>query len=290
MANTHEDELVVQLEESLGLSSLEQGPKLVGAIRGVPLNFSSEDNIEKMGSKIDFCYRCGRIGHSINECRFEPSPQGVTRYGTWTRAKVIRETFEQPKRLALPLGEKRKLGAVRNQSVHHDGRHVPVTSGEGSGTDPVENDRVVDVQYTEGRSHCTRNIDINQGGQTRYRSNMTGSEGDRSMELIASQSMPPRCQNLQTAPMIESGLVEHNQLVGLLENQAHNDYFIHHAANLVSHLEWPVSCGGPSSSHGWLEKVQAQVQKGKASKNTWVCQGPVIVEASIDVGSFAQQL
>lgn len=97
---------------------------------------------------------------------------------------------------------------------------------------------------------------------------MTGSEGDRSRELITSQSMPPRCQNMQTAPMIKSGLVEHNQLVGILENQAHNEYFIHHAANLVSHMEWPVTCAGPSSSHWWLEKVQAQVQKGKASTNT----------------------
>ncbi|KAH0980885.1 hypothetical protein GBA52_008062 [Prunus armeniaca] len=119
---------------------------------------------------------------------------------------------------------------------------------------------------------------------------MTASEGDRSRKLITSQSMPPRCQNMQTAPMIESGLVEHNQLFGLLENQAHNEYFSHYAANLVSHVEWPVSCAGPSSSNGWLEKVQAQLQKRKASTSTWVHQGPVIVEVSIDVGSFAQQL
>ncbi|BFG31059.1 hypothetical protein CerSpe_173320 [Prunus speciosa] len=323
MANTHENDLVVQLEESLSLSSLDQGPKLVDAviaekmpnreaiknilrtawqeygeakiiwvkdnlfaitvtdedmagkildngpwsvmkqcfsvkrwpvelaieeidtamvpywvqIREVPLNFYSEENIKKMGRKIgevvqyespnhargflrvrimvntrnplvqgfwlarmegketwvefqyerlaDMCYRCGRIGHSNNDCRFEPASDGATSYVTWTRAKIIRETFKQPKRMALPLGERRKAGAVRNHAVLYERRRVLVMSGEGRGTDQVENDRV-DVQYTDGRSHNTRNIDVTQGGHIRYRSNMTGSEGDLSRKLITS--------------------------------------------------------------------------------------------------------
>ncbi|KAI5312442.1 hypothetical protein L3X38_041615 [Prunus dulcis] len=95
---------------------------------------------------------------------------------------------------------------------------------------------------------------------------MTGSEGNRSRELITSQSMPSRCQNMQRTSIIKSGLVEHNQLVGLLENQAHNEYFIHHAANLVSHMEWPASCVGPSSSHVWLEKCKPKCRKERLAQ------------------------
>ncbi|PQQ11975.1 uncharacterized protein Pyn_05040 [Prunus yedoensis var. nudiflora] len=133
----------------------------------------------------DMCYRCGRIAHSNNDCRFEPASDGATSYVTWTRAKIIRETFDQPKRMALSLGERRKAGAVRNHAVLYERRRVLVMSGEGRGTDQVENDRV-DVQYTDGRSHNTRNIDVTQGGHIRYRSNMTGSEGDLSRKLITS--------------------------------------------------------------------------------------------------------
>ncbi|CAL9012274.1 unnamed protein product [Prunus brigantina] len=90
MTSTGADELVVQLEESLGLSNLKHGPKLVGAIiadnmpnlmkqcffikrwpselaieevdmmnlpfwvqiRSIPLNLCMEDNVEKLGNKI----------------------------------------------------------------------------------------------------------------------------------------------------------------------------------------------------------------------------------------------
>lgn len=39
----------------------------------------------------DFCYRCGRIRHSMDACTFEEPSANEMAYGNWTMAKIIRE-------------------------------------------------------------------------------------------------------------------------------------------------------------------------------------------------------
>lgn len=63
----------------------------------------------------DLCYKCGRIGHLNTDCSYEAAPEGTAGYGTWTRAKIIRELENQPKPTALSTGERRKVGAVRSK-------------------------------------------------------------------------------------------------------------------------------------------------------------------------------
>ncbi|CAL2247326.1 unnamed protein product [Prunus armeniaca] len=111
-------------------------------IRGIPLNLCMEDNAEKLGNKIgevlqydspnqargylrlsqadenetwaefqyerlsDLCYKCGRIGHLNTDCSYEATSDGTAGYGTWTKAKIIRELENQPKPTALSTGER----------------------------------------------------------------------------------------------------------------------------------------------------------------------------------------
>ncbi|XP_070682352.1 uncharacterized protein [Malus domestica] len=39
----------------------------------------------------DFCYKCGRIRHAMNECSFKINRSDVAAYEDWTRAKMVRD-------------------------------------------------------------------------------------------------------------------------------------------------------------------------------------------------------
>ena len=45
----------------------------------------------------DFCYKCGRIGHSNVECNFEPIKGGMAGYGEWTKEAPVWDFIETPK-------------------------------------------------------------------------------------------------------------------------------------------------------------------------------------------------
>ncbi|CAB4303387.1 unnamed protein product [Prunus armeniaca] len=325
MATSATDDLVVQLEGSLGLSSLEQGPKLVGGviaekmpnrgavknilrsawkdfgearitwvqdnlfsitvqdedmatkilnngpwsvakqcfsvkrwpmdlaieevnvglvpfwvqIRGVPLNLCTKENIEKLGDKAgdvleydcpiqargylrvrvlvntanplvpgfwlqrvegketwvefqyerlaDLCYKCGRIGHLNNGCRFEQTPQGSATYGTWTRARIIREMHDQPKPAMVPTRERRKAGTVRPCTQTFEMERGSYTREEGvitsnQGTDSVRQ------QSHMGLSQSTRNGTLQQVGN-RDTVILAGSDNDQSQPLNLGSGM-----------------------------------------------------------------------------------------------------
>lgn len=61
----------------------------------------------------DFCYRCGRIGHSNIKCSFKAVKCGIAGYGEWTKTVPVRDFIESPRRLAITSRERRYVGATR---------------------------------------------------------------------------------------------------------------------------------------------------------------------------------
>ncbi|KAM1732004.1 hypothetical protein ACFX11_017813 [Malus domestica] len=52
----------------------------------LPMDNNNESWIEFRYERLqDFCYRCGRIGHSNTECTFEPVKGSMAGYGEWTK-------------------------------------------------------------------------------------------------------------------------------------------------------------------------------------------------------------
>lgn len=54
----------------------------------------------------DFCYCCGRLGHTNNECSFEPTKGEAARYRKWTKMGPIREVVDLPR--AILFGAERE--------------------------------------------------------------------------------------------------------------------------------------------------------------------------------------
>ncbi|XP_050145591.1 uncharacterized protein LOC126621231 [Malus sylvestris] len=61
----------------------------------------------------DFCYKCGRIGHSNIECSYEAVKGGMAGYGEWTKAAPVRDFINFPRPMAINGGERRHAGATR---------------------------------------------------------------------------------------------------------------------------------------------------------------------------------
>ncbi|KAM1612308.1 hypothetical protein ACFX1Z_000989 [Malus domestica] len=61
----------------------------------------------------DFCYKCGRIGHSNIECSYEAVKGGMAGYGEWTKAAPVRDFIDFPRPMAINGGERRHAGATR---------------------------------------------------------------------------------------------------------------------------------------------------------------------------------
>lgn len=53
----------------------------------------------------DFCYSCGRTGHSNTECSFAQSQGGVAGYKEWTRTTPFKELVEPHQFLTASSGD-----------------------------------------------------------------------------------------------------------------------------------------------------------------------------------------
>ncbi|KAM1984999.1 hypothetical protein ACFX16_013206 [Malus domestica] len=53
----------------------------------------------------DFCYKCGRICHVLNECFFAQAPGSVAGYGEWTKVAPIRDMSNTPRPITLEEGQ-----------------------------------------------------------------------------------------------------------------------------------------------------------------------------------------
>ncbi|RXH78461.1 hypothetical protein DVH24_001979 [Malus domestica] len=49
----------------------------------------------------DFCYKCGRICHVLNECFFAQAPGSVAGYGEWTKVAPIRDMSNTSRPITL---------------------------------------------------------------------------------------------------------------------------------------------------------------------------------------------
>ncbi|KAL6283988.1 hypothetical protein ACE6H2_014917 [Prunus campanulata] len=188
MDNAKTEELVIKLEESLGFSSLESGPKLIGAIiadkvpnrgpwsvmgfcfpgqrwpsnlaieeapthmvaywiqvHGIPLNLMSTGNAREIGEKLgtvlelkyeklsDFCFDCGRLGHTQKGCKFHPdnNEDGESAaFGDWMKARAIRERYNQVS-LNVPRGVRHRAGQTSGLNL---GTRVARGTTTGPGT------------------------------------------------------------------------------------------------------------------------------------------------------------
>ncbi|KAB2620501.1 hypothetical protein D8674_040344 [Pyrus ussuriensis x Pyrus communis] len=122
MAETDVEDLAVRLERNMDLSTMEQGinkdtlkPLTTGC--WLPRDNNNETWIEFRYERLqDFCYRCGRIGHTNIECSFAAVKGGMVGYGEWTRAAPVRDFIESPRPLVITSGERRYVGAIRVRS------------------------------------------------------------------------------------------------------------------------------------------------------------------------------
>ncbi|KAM2931996.1 hypothetical protein FF1_040127 [Malus domestica] len=62
----------------------------------------------------DFCYKCGRIGHTNMDCSFEQHRGGGNGYGDWLKATPIQEIIDRPRsKYSNPSG-RRTVGTKRS--------------------------------------------------------------------------------------------------------------------------------------------------------------------------------
>ncbi|CAB4267060.1 unnamed protein product [Prunus armeniaca] len=212
MDNAKTEDLVIKLEESLGFSSLESGPKLIGAIiadkrwpsnlaieeapthmvaywiqaHGIPLNLMSTGNAMEIGEKLgtvlevedpwnkgprgflrihtlidttnplavgfwlprpegldtwaklkyeklsNFCFDCGRLGHTKNGCKFnmDKNEDGESAaFGDWMKARAVHERRNQVS-LNVPIGVRRRAGQICVMNSGTRAARVAQRSGE----------------------------------------------------------------------------------------------------------------------------------------------------------------
>ncbi|KAI5338910.1 hypothetical protein L3X38_018182 [Prunus dulcis] len=141
MDNAKIEELVIKLEESLGFSSLESGPKLIRAIiadkqwpsnlaieeapthmmaywiqvHGIHLNLMSIGKAKEIGEKLgaileaelkyerlpDFCFDCGRLCHTQNGCKFHPKKNEDGESGAFMDWMKARAVLERRNQVSL---------------------------------------------------------------------------------------------------------------------------------------------------------------------------------------------
>ncbi|PQQ18586.1 hypothetical protein Pyn_03249 [Prunus yedoensis var. nudiflora] len=64
------------------------------------------------------------LGHNNTRCPQEKVKEGAPGYGTWTRAEVIRELYEQPKPISAPQGERRAETTPNQRRTNGSRRQV----------------------------------------------------------------------------------------------------------------------------------------------------------------------
>ncbi|KAB2595306.1 hypothetical protein D8674_030756 [Pyrus ussuriensis x Pyrus communis] len=118
MAQREVEDLVVHLEESMELTSMKSGIRLIGVVL-------AEKTLNKWGIRNvlrsswrefgDIQIKCGRIRHVNTECSFGYTRGGSAGYGEWTRTAAIRDIQERRSQL-LSQGERRLAGTSREAS------------------------------------------------------------------------------------------------------------------------------------------------------------------------------
>ncbi|KAI5334289.1 hypothetical protein L3X38_024422 [Prunus dulcis] len=378
MAQHSTEELTIQLEESLGISSLENGPKLIGAdedmarkilergpwsvmrhcfsvrrwplelaveeidthlvpfwvqVRGIPLNLCTEENAVKIGRKIgdlveyenpnqargflrlrveidtaqplpagfwlprsdgsetwaelqyerlsDFCYNCGRLGHCNTECPQERAEEGAAGYGTWTRARVIRELYEQPKPISAPQGERRAATTPNKRHTNERGRRVH--HAREIREDIVSESREQTCEMTSQlRTHDSRFHPLLTDGTYV----VTQAAGDTTNQLVLSRSVNPSRHTFMTG----KNPGETTQILGKAAERSFNNTVTLEEINLSSEFIRPAGRKGPISEEERMELLKAQNTKAASFITDWTRPGPSHREDRFDDGPLGSDL
>ncbi|KAL6286553.1 hypothetical protein ACE6H2_010943 [Prunus campanulata] len=419
MARHNTEELTIQLEESLGISSLENGPKLIGAViankmpnrgaiknilktawqefgeakitwirenlfaisvqdedmarkilergpwsvmrhcfsvrrwplelaveeidthlvpfwvqvRGIPLNLCTEDNAVKIGRKIgdlveyenpsqargflrlrveidttqplpagfwlprsdgsetwaelqyerlsDFCYNCGKLGHCNTEYPQEKAEEGAAGYGTWTRARVIRELYEQPKPISAPQGERRAATTPNQRRINGGGRRVHQARESRNEIASESRDQTNELTGPL-RTHGPRIQPLLTDGTHE----VTQADGDTTNQLLMSNYVNPSSHTFMAGE--NQGAT--NQMLGNAIERRYNSTVTLEEINLPSEFIRPAGRKGPISEEERMELLKAQITKGASFITDWTRPGPSHREDRIDDGPFGREL
>ncbi|BFG23567.1 hypothetical protein CerSpe_098410 [Prunus speciosa] len=288
---SHEENMIKLGEKAGAVMEYENPAKLRGFLRvrvevdtnqplvagfWLPRPDGSETWVEYQYERLaDFCYRCGRIGHCMDACNFEVSPEIDAKYGEWTRARIIRELVD-PKPPTKTPWERRRAATVRRRPGS-DGAARESHDQIGQGEVTLENHNAQSDQTasatgqlgTDGSSH---DVELSHAGETDLE--------ERYEDLLGTRQMEPL--------YLTQGNQSPRQICGGVENPMNAVILFPNDLNTAANTSG--TRFSPNSTERSLEWAHTHMTKEKPSVTYWCKHRPNHGEDTLDPGLFGHSI